>query len=153
MRKLTTSFTVRDVFIDTSGFYSLIVENDIAHRDAVLLLDDSKKNKFSFVTTDYILDETATLLKARGLVHVLPAFFESVLSSNICRIEWTDSDRFIAAKNYFIRHEDKDYSFTDCVSFVTMSELKLKRVLTSDRHFLQAGFEPVLKTAGANPQS
>jgi predicted nucleic acid-binding protein len=150
MRKLTTSFTVRDVFIDTSGFYSLIVENDIAHRDAVLLLDDSKKNKFSFVTTDYILDETATLLKARGLVHVLPAFFESVLSSNICRIEWTDSDRFIAAKNYFIRHEDKDYSFTDCVSFVTMSELKLKRVLTSDRHFLQAGFEPVLKTAGSN---
>jgi predicted nucleic acid-binding protein len=150
MRKSTTSFTVRDVFIDTSGFYSLIVENDIAHRDAVLLLDDSKKNKFSFVTTDYILDETATLLKARGLVHVLPAFFESVLSSNICRIEWTDSERFIAAKNYFIRHEDKDYSFTDCVSFVTMSELKLKRVLTSDRHFLQAGFEPVLKTAGAN---
>ena len=46
-------------------------------------------------------------------------------------------------RNYFIRHGDKDYSFTDCVSFVTMSEIKLKLVLTSARHFMQAGFEPV----------
>jgi predicted nucleic acid-binding protein len=120
-----------------------MVEDDAAHKDAVLLLNNSKKHKFSFVCTDYILDETATLLKARGLSHVLSVFFESVLSSSICRVEWTDSDRFIAAKNYFIRHGDKDYSFTDCVSFVTMSEIKLKRVLTSDRHFMQAGFEPV----------
>ena len=143
MRRLTVSYTAKDVFIDTSGFYSLMVEDDAAHKDAVLLLNNSKKHKFSFVCTDYILDETATLLKARGLSHVLSVFFESVLSSSICRVEWTDSDRFIAAKNYFIRHGDKDYSFTDCVSFVTMSEIKLKRVLTSDRHFMQAGFEPV----------
>ncbi len=143
MKKSITSSTARDVFIDTSGFYSLLVENDSGHETSAALLEESRKSRFSFVTTDYILDETATLLKARGLVHVLPVFFESVLSSNICRIEWTDSDRFITAKNYFIRHDDKDYSFTDCVSFVTMSEIRLKRVLTSDRHFIQAGFETI----------
>ncbi len=143
MKRLTASSTAKDVFIDTGGFYSLLVENDRAHKNAVSLLDGSKKGRFSFVCTDYILDETATLLKARGLSHVLPTFFDAVLSSRICRVEWTDSDRFVAAKNFFIRHDDKQYSFTDCVSFVVMKELNLGRVLTQDHHFAQAGFELV----------
>ncbi len=40
----------------------------------------------------------------------------------------------------FFRHRDKDYSFTDCSSFVVMRELRLKEALTTDRHFRQAGF-------------
>ena len=31
-------------------------------------------------------------------------------------------------------------AFTDCTSFVLMRELKLREALTTDRHFLQAGF-------------
>jgi predicted nucleic acid-binding protein len=141
MKRSTASSTAEDVFIDTGGFYSLLVENDPAHRHAVRLLDDSRRHRFSFVCTDYVLDETATLLKARGLSRVLPSFFDLVLASAICRIEWTDSGRFVAAKDFLVRHDDKDYSFTDCVSFLAMREQRLRRVLTQDRHFVQAGFE------------
>jgi len=42
------------------------------------------------------------------------------------------------------RHRDKDYSFTDCTSFVVMKELRLKDALTTDRHFRQAGFHILL---------
>lgn len=41
------------------------------------------------------------------------------------------------------RWRDKKFSFTDCASFVVMKERRLRKALTSDRHFKQAGFQPV----------
>jgi predicted nucleic acid-binding protein len=49
---------------------------------------------------------------------------------------WQDHN----ARGLFFRYRDKDFSFTDCTSFVVMQELKLREVLTTDRHFAQAGF-------------
>jgi hypothetical protein len=48
------------------------------------------------------------------------------------------------ARDFLLKHEDKNYSFTDCTSFVVMEELKLTEALASDRHFKQAGFKPLL---------
>jgi predicted nucleic acid-binding protein len=41
----------------------------------------------------------------------------------------------------FFRYRDKDFSFTDCTSFVVMKELRLQQVLTTDAHFAQMGFQ------------
>jgi predicted nucleic acid-binding protein len=51
-----------------------------------------------------------------------------------------------ATKAFFRRHADHDYSFTDCASFVVMRELRLPQALTTDGHFLEAGFEALLPT-------
>ena len=40
---------------------------------------------------------------------------------------------------------DKEWSLTDCISFVIMRDLKLSAALTADRHFEQAGFMALLK--------
>lgn len=45
------------------------------------------------------------------------------------------------ARRWFFEWNDKDFSFTDCTSFVVMKELRIQRALTTDRHFSQAGFE------------
>lgn len=45
----------------------------------------------------------------------------------------------------FRRHADKDWSFTDCASFIIMRELRIRDAFTTDHHFRQAGFEPLLK--------
>ncbi|MBM3993984.1 MAG: type II toxin-antitoxin system VapC family toxin [Planctomycetes bacterium] len=134
-----------EIFVDTSGFYAILVKSDDRHRTAVRHLREARRRRRRFVTSDYVLDETATLLKARGLRHLLPAFFEKLLGSQVCRIEWTDPDRFHEVQAFFLKHIDQDWSFTDCISFALMKELTLRDALTKDRHFESAGFVALLK--------
>lgn len=59
------------------------------------------------------------------------------------RWQWIDVSRAEKARALFFRQRDKGYCFTDCTSFVVMRELRLKDVLTIDRRFRQAGFQPL----------
>jgi len=40
---------------------------------------------------------------------------------------------------------DKEWSLTDCISFVVMQRLAIIDALTADRHFIQAGFAALMK--------
>lgn len=133
-----------ETFIDTSGFYALVVRRDDKHRNAKGVLNKAAKKHTTFVTSDYVLDETATLLKARGLDHLLERFFEIIFSSGACRVEWMDPERFEATVADFLKYRDHGWSFTDTFSFRLMKELRLTRALTKDEHFREAGFMPLL---------
>ena len=144
MKKSTGSFTRTDIFIDTSGFYALLVGGDRSHARAAQLLERAARSSRRFVTTDYILDETATLLGARGHGRLCERFFETVFASAACRVEWMDAERFAQTRRFFLKHRDQAWSFTDCFSFCIMHALGLRNALTADRHFRQAGFNPLL---------
>ena len=62
-------------------------------------------------------------------------------------MEWIGPQRFELAKAFFRKHADHGYSFTDCTSFVVMRELALTEALTTDRHFVEAGFKALLPVA------
>lgn len=134
----------RKTFVDTSGFYALLVKRDDRHEAAREYMDRAAENRDRFVTTDYVLDETATLLKARGHLHLLRGFFETVLSSSACRVEWTDAARFSETSRFFIKHLDQRWSFTDCLSFCVMKQSSIRAALTKDSHFEEAGFVVLL---------
>lgn len=133
-----------ETFVDTSGFYAILVARDGTHGKAKRLLGAGAKKKARFVTTDYVLDETATLPKARGHGHLLPALFDTIASSQACRTEWMNAERFARTKSFFLKRQDHAWSFTDCFSFTIMRELRIEQALTKDRHFLEAGFTPLL---------
>jgi uncharacterized protein len=133
-----------EIFVDTSGFFSLLSSHDESHSDAVEIVKKTKKTTQLFITTDYVIDETATLLKARKIGHLSGVFFDTVRSSHVCRIEWMDPERFSRTHVFFEKHLDHAWSFTDCFSFVLMKELKLRNALTKDKHFKEAGFTPLL---------
>jgi len=116
-----------EIFVDTSGFYALLARQDDEHAAASAILAQAREQRQVFVSTDYVLDETATLLKARGLVSLLRTFFDTVFASQACRIEWTDSVRFSAARDFFLRHQGQPWSFTDCHSFCVMKELRIRQ--------------------------
>ena len=135
----------RDVLIDTAGFLALWDAGDEHHARAVRLQSELSRNKCGFLTTDYIVDETATLLLIRHSHAAAADFLASTLESKSLRLEWMDSERFLAAANIFRDHDDKEWSFTDCVSFAVMRELKIQDAFTTDHHFTQAGFAQLLK--------
>ena len=137
-----------ETLVDTSGFYAFLIKGDDAHKKAVRILREAAKAKARFVTTDYILDETATLLRARGYDHLTPELFETIFSSTACRIEWMDQERFTRTRRFFEKHEEHKWSFTDCFSFVLMKELRISKALTKDVHFNIAGFVPLLNGVG-----
>ena len=134
-----------ETFIDTSGFYSLLVRRDRMHARAAEFMADAARVRGRFVTTDYVIDETITLLKARGHGELVGPLFEAIDTSAAMGVEWTTSERFEKAKTFCLRHSDKAWSFTDCVSFVVMQSLDLTKALTSDHHFEQVGFQILLK--------
>lgn len=40
---------------------------------------------------------------------------------------------------------DKEWGLTDCISFVVMADQQITEALTTDGHFLQAGFRALLR--------
>ena len=134
-----------DVFVDTAGFLALWDAADEHHNHAVHLQSELKRKERRFLTTDYIVDETTTLLLVRHSHSAAADFLQTVTESESISLEWIDSDRFHAAATLFARHADKEWSFTDCVSFALMQELKVQDSFTTDHHFGQAGFTPLLR--------
>src|SRR5580658_3109258 len=132
------------LFIDSGGFFALVSSKSKAHVGAVAIMEESRRTRRQAVTTDYVLDETATLLRARGLTKLLKEFLRLTEASQALNIEWMTPDRFAAARRFMLKHLDQEFSFTDCASFVVMKELRLLEALATDKHFCIAGFNPLL---------
>ena len=126
------------------GFYALISAESAVHEKAAAIMEESRRIRRRGVTTDYVLDETATLLRARGLTRHLAKFFRLTESSQALSIEWTTPERFAAARRFMLKRLDQEFSITDCVSFIVMKELRLADALATDSHFRIAGFHPLL---------
>jgi predicted nucleic acid-binding protein len=90
------------------------------------------------------VNETATLLLARGYSPVLSGLLDAVFESKACGIEWVDPERSHKTRKLFLKREDQTWSFTDGFSFLVMKELGLSRSLTKDEHFTRAGFVALL---------
>lgn len=93
------------------------------------------------LTTDYIIDETLTLIRLRLGLEAAEKWWHSIAASKRVQRELIDEERAERARGIFFRYRDKDFSFTDCTSFAVMREMRLRQALTTDTHFRQAGFQ------------
>ena len=137
----------KPVFADSSFFCALAAKRDAVHDAALAAFDDLVDDDRLMVTTDYIVDEALTLTKARTNSTVALSLLDRIENSSAVILELISAVRFEAAKSFFRKHADHGYSFTDCTSFVVMRELNLTEALTTDRHFREAGFKPLLPVA------
>lgn len=137
----------RRVLGDSSFFFALVAKRDPAHRPAVTTYEKLLRAGARIVTTDYIVDETLTLTKGRIDASTAIALLDRIERSEAIDLELLSGESFLASKQYFRKHSDHGYSFTDCTSFVVMNELEIRAALTTDRHFKEAGFEVLLPTA------
>jgi len=131
---------MKGLFVDTAGWMAVINAGDPAHERAAAARDRWLEEGGLLVTTDYVADETLTLLRVRHGLSTAEAWWRQVDGSTHVRWEAINLARADKARGIFFRYADKAFSFTDCTSFVVMRELKLRDALTTDRYFAQAGF-------------
>jgi len=129
------------VFIDTGGWMACADRADPAHWACAAARDSTLEAGRILITTDFVVDETLTLIRFRLGLAAADAWWQQIDGSARLRWERIESDRFERARNLFFQYQDKDLSFTDCTSVAVMRELKLKTVITTDGHFQQVGFE------------
>lgn len=134
----------REVFVDSSCLYALADHRDPARTEVERCVPRLVKSGVCLILTDYIVDESCTLAKSRGGGNGALRLLEIVDRSDAFRLIWIGEERFEAAKSFFRKHAGHGYSFTDCTSFTLMHERRIKDVLTTDRHFIEAGFRPLL---------
>ena len=133
------------LFVDTAGWMACADRNDPAHAKCVTVRDVKLQDGFLLVATDYVLDETLTLLRLRLGLGAARDWWGRVSQSPRVTFVDVDADLREKALEWFFRYDDKEFSFTDCTSFAFMQHEKIREALTTDRHFLQAGFEVVGK--------
>lgn len=132
-----------DIFVDTSFFKAQIDEKDDFHAQAVSILKKLKEENAPLITTNYILDETYTLIRVKCTVELVRDFVNGLKTMETgFRIEQVLTGDESEAWDWFWK-KWKRLSFTDCVSFAVMKRLGIERAATFDVHFKQAGFEMV----------
>jgi predicted nucleic acid-binding protein len=132
---------MKRLFVDTAGWMACGDASDKAHGETCAARDAALEQGIVLVTTDYIVDETLTLIRKRIGLAAAEEWWRQIESSARLRWEWIGAARAEKARGLFFRLRDKEYSFTDCTSFVVMRELKIGQVLTTDHHFRQMGFQ------------
>ena len=139
----------RGVFIDTSGWYALIDRRDPQHAQVSALVARLIQDGRRLVTSDYVLDESCTLAKARSGSHMAFRLLDLVHQTVALDFQWVGSERFEAAEGQFRKYRDQAFSFTDCTSFAIMHEHRIREAITMDEHFRIAGFRLL---PGGNPR-
>jgi hypothetical protein len=129
------------LFVDTSAWLALNNKNDQYHDEAVSKITKVRQQKIQLVTSEYVFDESVTIIRYRISHRAAVAFGEALISSNVASIEDITDEERLKAWVLFKKYRDKDLSFTDCTSFALMVKLKLQKAFSFDDHFKQVGFE------------
>lgn len=140
---------LRSVVVDTCGWLSLTDDDEPRHDEVVRVLARLWRRRGAVITTDYVLDETFTLVfkrltaaKARRFV----AAIEAARKDESLRLEHVSPDRFDAALKLRLKLADKpSISFTDVTTMTIMREIGCTAIVTGDAHFKHVGlgFRPL----------
>jgi len=132
---------MRPVFADTSYYGALLSPKDTLHENAVRWMRTSDRR---IILTEFVLLELGNgfhLLKDRVLFW---EFVGELRSDPNATLIPASSDLLRAGLELYGKRLDKEWSLTDCISFVVMERHDVTEALTADHHFVQAGFQALL---------
>ena len=124
------------IFVDAGAWFASTVPWDANHAAAVKWLSH---NHESLVTTDYIVDETLTLLRIRKEPGRALAFGQQIFAGKLADRHFLQEPDLRDAWQIFEKFADKEWSFTDCTSKVVIEKLGLSTAFAFDQHFRQFG--------------
>ena len=135
----------RELFLDAAYLIALAVPADALHLKALQFMHETESSARLFVTTQAVLFEVGDALskpKHRSAAFTLLSALEA---DDKVLIVPTDAGTYTRALELFHHRPDKEWSLTDCISFVVMGDNHLTEALTTDEHFEQAGFVALMR--------
>ncbi|MEK7729222.1 MAG: PIN domain-containing protein [candidate division KSB1 bacterium] len=115
-----------DEYYALANFAAATVDGEMLTTEAIILEFGNHLHEARWKS---VVAKTITALRSDPAIEILPV----------------DGALFERAFNLYCTRMDKDWSLTDCVSFVVMQERGLVEALTADHHFEQAGFRAILR--------
>ena len=138
---------IKQIFADTSAWIALNSKRDQFHDIAVKINKELLQEGYHYLTTNFVLDETYTGLCIKIGHFAAVDFGEKIRCSKLVNIIHVDENLEEQSWQLFKKFSDKQFSFTDCTSFVVMQQMNLTEAFTNDHHFEQMGFTILLKTS------
>ncbi len=132
---------MKEVFADTFYFLALLDRRDAHH---LRVLDFATGFHGSLVTTRWVLAEAANALGGSPVRAAAARMLQRVEEDAGFRVVAGSDKLYERGLALFATPPDKQWSLTDCISFVVMADEGLADALTADRHFEQAGFRALL---------
>lgn len=130
------------VFADTAYFLALLNPADQWHACAK---DLSRCTPGPLLTTEFVLVEAGDALSQPINRVRFARLLELLRGQADVEIVPASSELFRHGCELHAGRADKEWSLTDCISFVVMKERAIEHALTSDHHFAQAGFRILMK--------
>jgi uncharacterized protein len=131
---------LRAVFVDTGAWVALRYRRDQHHGKARALVQRLDAEGLGLVTTEWVLAEAVTLLKARGAVEAALALGEAIQGGRLGHLAESTVERRRRAWELFVRYRGLRVGWVDCASFAVMEELGVRQFFGFDEDFVRAGF-------------
>lgn len=134
---------MKTVFADTGYWAAVLNPKDQLHAKAGEV--SAALGKVRILTTEMVLDELLAALSKVPLRPYAIRGVEAIRSNPNVEVVPQTSLQFVSAFDSYRSVSDKEWSLTDCASFVLMRERGLTEALAHDHHFEQAGFIALLR--------
>jgi len=129
-------------FADTSYYIALVNPDDDSHERAVAY---TASFDGSIVTTAWVLNELGSHLAKPPNRELFLEMRIALRENERVTIVPMGQELFDRGIELYGEGLDKEWSITDCISFIVMREQGITDALTGDHHFEQAGFKALLK--------
>ena len=134
-----------EVFLDTAYAIALSSARDSFHSQAVTIAHQIRKENTKIITTRAVLLEIGNALSKLRYRAAAVQLLQAIENDpNIGVVPLTET-LYTEAFNLYQNRADKEWGLVDCVSFVVMQGRDISEALTTDDHFRQAGFIPLLQ--------
>jgi predicted nucleic acid-binding protein len=130
------------VFADTFYFLALLSARDSAHQRAI---EFTQSFSGELLTTAWIITEVADGMATVAEREQFIAFYDRLSKNTAVTIVPNSSSLFDQGIDLYRQRLDKEWSLTDCISFVVMAQQGIREAATGDHHFEQAGFVALLR--------
>ena len=133
---------MRTLFADTFYYIALLSPTDAAHARAV---EFTRNYDELMITTAWIITELGDGMADVTTRQAFTDFYDAVRVDPQVSIIQPEQRYFNDGLELYRTRLDKDWSLTDCISFVVMQRQGITEALTGDHNFQQAGFKALLR--------